>query len=69
LDLNEDDSGPVMKVLFQDGSEQYSLWGGERIVSRRETRILVKKAKKAEASQDDKDFKALGRYMFKCIKG
>jgi len=26
------------------------LWGGERIVSRRETKILIKKAKKAELS-------------------
>lgn len=60
---------PVMKVLFPDGSEQYQLWGGERIFSRKNTRILIKKAKKAQKSQDDKDYKALGRYMFKCIKG
>lgn len=67
LDIEETE--PVMKVLFQDGTEQYQLWGGERIVSRRETKILVKKAKKAEESQKDKDFKALGKYMFKVLKG
>jgi hypothetical protein len=29
------------------------LWGGERIVSRRETRILIDKAKKAEEVKKD----------------
>lgn len=68
LDFNEEEKGPVMKVLAQDGSDQYQLWGGERIFSRKNTKILIKKAKKANISQDDRDFKALGRYMFKCIK-
>ena len=63
-----DNNGPTMKVLFPDGSEQYQLWGGERIFSRKNTRILIKKAKKAQETQDDKDYKALGRYMFKCIR-
>ena len=69
LEFKDDESAPVMKVLFPDGSEQMSLWGGERIFSRIQTKTLIKKAKKAELTQDDKDFKALGRYMFKCIKG
>lgn len=67
-DFEFDDNQPTMKVLFQDGSDQYELWGGERIFSRKNTRILIKKAKKAQETQDDKDYKALGRYMFKCIK-
>lgn len=67
-ELDTEDSQPVMKVLFPDGSEQMSLWGGERIFSRSNTRVLIKKAKKAQMTQDDKDFKALGKYMFKCIK-
>lgn len=66
--LEFDNNVPVMKVLFPDGSDQYELWGGERIFSRKNTRILIKKAKKAQETQDDKDYKALGRYMFKCIK-
>lgn len=66
LELNNNE--PVMKVLFQDGSEQYQLWGGERIFSRKNTKILIKKAKKANETKDDKDYKALGKYMFKCIK-
>lgn len=69
LDFEEEDDAPVMKVLAQDGSTQMELWGNERIFSRKNTKILIKKAKKANMSKDDKDYKALGRYMFKCIKG
>lgn len=63
------DNGPVMKVLAQDGSTQMELWGGERIVSRRETKILIKKAKKAQESNKDSDYMSLGRYIFKVFKG
>lgn len=69
LEMEDNEDGPVMKVLAQDGSTQMDLWGGERIFSRKNTVILIKKAKKADLSKDDKDYKALGRYMFKCIKG
>ena len=65
----DEDDAPVMKVLAQDGSTQMDLWGGERIFSRKNTVVLIRKAKKANMSKDDKDYKALGRYMFKCIKG
>ena len=67
LDLEEDNKGPVMKVLAQDGSDQYELWGGERIVSRRETKILIKKAKKAQLSSKESDYKSLGKYIFKVL--
>ena len=65
----EEDSDPVMKVLSPDGTSQMDLWGGERIFSRKNTKVLIKKAKKADASKLDKDYKALGKYMFKCLKG
>jgi len=45
------------------------LEGGERIVSRKETKILIKKALKANNSKEDKDYKALGKYIFKVLKG
>ena len=45
------------------------LFGGERIVSRKETVVIIKKALKANASKEDKDYKALGKYIFKVIKG
>ena len=66
---DEEDNEYVMKVLSPDGTVQMHLEGGERIVSRRETIILIKKALKAHASKEDKDYKALGKYMFKVLKG
>lgn len=70
LDLDS----PVMHVIASDGSVQMDLWGGERIVSRRETRILIDKAKKAEEVKKDPEkfaqkCKVLGRYIFKVLKG
>lgn len=59
----------VMKVLDQQGNSQMGLFGGERIVSRRESLVLIRKALKANKSKDDKDYKALGKYMFKVLKG
>lgn len=67
-ELELENNNPTMKVLFPDGSEQYQLWGGERIFSRKHTRVLLRKAKKASETKEDKDYKALGKYMFKCIK-
>lgn len=68
-DIEDDDEEFVMKVLSPDGSVQMQLEGGERIVSRKETLVLIKKALKAAASKEDKDYKALGKYIFKVIKG
>ncbi len=59
----------VMKVLSPNGTTQMNLEGGERIVSRRETLVLIKKAFKANESKEDKDYKALGKYIFKVLKG
>lgn len=66
---DEDEKKPVMKVLLPDGETQMELEGGERIVSRRETKILIKKAKIAYESKNDEDYKNLGRYMFRILKG
>lgn len=66
---DEDSHKYVMKVLDQQGHCQMPLEGGERIVSRRETLILIKKALKAYSSKEDKDYKALGKYIFKVLKG
>ena len=72
FDIN-DDSEPVMKVLAPDGSTQMQLWGGERIISRRESKILIKKAKMADTLKDTPQFdnkcRSLGKYIFKVIKG
>lgn len=69
-ELDDDEShNYVMKVLNQQGKCQMLLEGGERIVSRRETLVLIKKALKAYESKEDKDYKALGKYIFKVLKG
>lgn len=74
LDFEDDDEKvPQMKVLAPDGSTQMELEGGERIVSRRETKILIKKAKQAydlrKTDKYDNACKSLGKYMFKVLKG
>lgn len=71
IDTQEDLNKYVMKVLSPDGTTQMYLQGGERIVSRKETRILIKKAKKAYENKNkdyDRYCKSLGRYMFKVLK-
>lgn len=72
IDDSDDLNKYVMKVLAPDGSTQMYLQGGERIVSRKETRTLIKKAKKAYDNKE-KDYnkycKALGKYIFKVLKG
>ena len=74
FEINEDDNlnKYVMKVLAPDGTSQFLLQGGERIVSRKETRTLIKKAKQADQNKGgdfDKYCKALGKYMFKVLQG
>lgn len=72
IDDSEDYDRYVMKVLAPDGTTQMYLQGGERIVSRKETRTLIKKAKKAYENKDkdyDKYCKSLGKYIFKVLKG
>lgn len=69
IEDSEDNSTIKMQVLAPDGSTQMLLEGGERIVSRKETKVLIRKAKKAYKSKSDRDYKALGKYMFKVLKG
>ena len=65
IDLDDEDSEYVMKMLAPDGSTQFQLKGGERIYSRKSTKQFIRKAIKAEKSKEDKDYKALGRAIFK----
>lgn len=66
----EEDTHPELNVnrLYvygSDGEIQAELQGGERIFSRKSSKIIISKAKKAYVSKEDKDYKALGRYIFK----
>ena len=73
IDDSDDLDKYVMKVLAPDGSTQMLLQGGERICSRKHSRVLIKKAKNAYEAKDNKDqyirkCKSLGKFMFKVIK-
>lgn len=70
LDIEEEnkDNDNTMKVLASDGTIQMELEGGERIFSRKNTKVLIKYAKKAYKSKEDKDYKTLGKKLFKYLK-
>lgn len=57
-----------MLVLDSGGEVQMELDGGERIFSRKHTKTLIQFAKKAAATDNDNDYKALGKRMFKFLQ-
>lgn len=65
---SEDSNKITMKVIAPDGSTQMELEGGERIFSRKNTKTLIKMAKRADETKSDTDYKRLGNKMFKYIK-
>lgn len=67
FDFDPKDDGPIMKVLAPDGSTQMELKGGERIFSRKNTRTLIRMAKRANKSKSDSDYRKLGKRMFSYI--
>lgn len=71
LDLPGDDDEYVMQILGPDGTVQHQLKGGERICSRRESVILIKKAKRAYLAKNDDSYqnkcRTLGKYIFKVL--
>ena len=71
LDFEEDiDEEEIdkMYILGSDGKPQMDLVGGERIISRLETKQLIKKAKKANREKTENSYKKLGKYMFKILE-
>lgn len=68
LDIEGDEELPKMKVIAPDGSTQMELEGGERIFSRKNTRTLIRMAKRAKSTKSDSDYKKLGKKMFSYIK-
>ena len=55
-------------VYGSDGQPQGYLSGGERIFSRKSSRVIIRKAKRAYKTKSDTDYKALGRYVFNEMK-
>ena len=68
LDYDEEDEEEVpMLVIGNKGKVQVELTGGERIFSRPNSKTIAKMAKKAYKSKEDKDYRALGKKIFKYI--
>ena len=68
LDYDEDDEEEVpMLVIGNKGKIQVELTGGERIFSRPNSKTIAKMAKKAYKTKEDKDYRALGKKIFKYI--
>lgn len=51
-------------ILSEDGTVQHELDPGCRIFSIKSTQVMIRKAKKADESKSDVDYKDLGRYVF-----
>lgn len=66
-DITEDEIDK-MYILGSDGKPQMDLVGGERIISRLETKQLIKKAKKANKEKTENAYKKLGKYMFNILE-
>ena len=69
LEESEEDEYPdvpinTLHVYGPDGDIQAYLQGGERIFSRKSTKVIIRKAKKCYMTKEDKDYKDLGRYVF-----
>lgn len=56
-----------MLILDPEGKPQMELVGGERIFSRVHTKTLIKFTKKAATTDEDKDYKELGKRIFKFL--
>ena len=57
-----------MLVLNSNAEIQMKLDGGERIMSRPHTKTLIKFAKKADITNNDNDYRKLGKRMFKFLQ-
>lgn len=69
LDLEDatDEEVDAMYILGPDGEPQAKIFSNVRIFSRIHTKELIKKAKKARKSKSDRDYKNLGKAMFKML--
>lgn len=66
-DVEEQITNKKMLVLDENGDVQMELDGGERIFSRKNTKVLIKFALKAYKTKQDKDYKTVGKKLFKFL--
>ena len=67
VDSTKESEEETMKVLGPNAEIQMELVGGERIFSRKNTKILLNLAKKAYKSKSETDYRILGRKVFKFL--
>lgn len=72
-DESEEDEHPEIKlnklyIYDGEGNVQAEIDSGCRIFSRKSTKTIIRKAKRAYLFKLDKDYKSLGRYVFNEIK-
>ena len=67
-EIDTDEDVPTMKVIGPDGEVQMELEGGERIFSRKNTKTLIRMAKRADETKSDTDYKRLGNKIFSYIR-
>lgn len=67
LDFEPDDD-TKMYILDPKGNPQMDLEGGERIFSRKNSRTIIRLAKRANKSKNDNDYKKLGKKIFEYIE-
>lgn len=58
----------IIKILDSDGEVQGELEGEERIFSRKNTKVLIRQAKKANRLKTDAAYKRLGKSIFKYMR-
>lgn len=74
IDVEDDELEPgrdlqskYMDIYGPDGKVQAQIVGGERIISIKETKVLIRKARKAASTKKESDYKSLGRYLFNIL--
>lgn len=65
--IDDEECKSDMLVLDENGKVQMKLKGGERIFSRKNTKILIRLAIQAYKTKDEKDYKKLGNKLFKFL--
>lgn len=68
LDSEREKLSALLKVLDPDGEVQLVIKGDVRIFSRKNTKVLIRQAKKADKLKTDSAYKRLGKSIFKYMK-
>lgn len=68
LDSEKEKLSSILKVLDPDGEVQLVIKGDVRVFSRKNTKVLIRQAKKADKLKTDSAYKRLGKSIFKYMR-